>query len=240
MQNLAMPPGLTAKTTLNQQHNNTMAMFDIINPQIQQYCDAHTQPESPVLRQLSRHTFANVLQPRMLSGHFQGRLLSMLSGMIRPRYILEIGTYTGYSAICLAEGLADGGRLITVDINPEQEDTIHRFIEEAGMQDKIRFIVGDALNIIKTLPYTFDLVFIDADKPNYLNYYELAIERLNPGGYFIADNVLWSGKIIDEKSLEKDKDTRLLHAFNERVHHDDRVEHILLPVRDGLMIGKKR
>ncbi len=215
-------------------------MFDIISTDIQNYCDNHTQPESEVLKNLTRHTFANVLQPRMLSGHFQGRLLSMLSGMIKPKYILEIGTYTGYSALCLAEGLQEGGRLITIDVNPEQEDTMHRFIAEAGMQQKIQFIVGDAYNIIKTLPHKFDLVFIDADKPNYLKYYEQAMEVLNPGGYIIADNVLWSGKVVDEKSLAKDKDTQLLDAFNKHLHNDPRLEHILLPIRDGLMLGRKK
>ena len=215
-------------------------MFDIISTDIQNYCDNHTQPESEVLKNLTRHTFANVLQPRMLSGHFQGRLLSMLSGMIKPKYILEIGTYTGYSALCLAEGLQEGGRLITIDVNPEQEDTIHRFIAEAGMQQKIQFIVGDAYNIIKTLPHKFDLVFIDADKPNYLKYYEQAMEVLKSGGYIIADNVLWSGKVVDEKSLAKDKDTQLLDAFNKHLHNDPRLEHILLPIRDGLMLGRKK
>ena len=214
-------------------------MFDIISPAIQQYCDDHTQPESEVLKKLTRHTFANVLQPRMLSGHFQGRLLSMFSQMIKPKYILEIGTYTGYSAICLAEGLQEGGRLITIDVNPEQEDNIHRFIEEAGMKNSIQFIVGDAYNIIKTLPYKFDLIFIDADKPNYLKYYNQAIDCLNVGGYVIADNVLWSGKVVDEKSLLKDNDTQLLDSFNKHLHNDQRLEHILLPIRDGLMMGRK-
>jgi predicted O-methyltransferase YrrM len=214
-------------------------MFDIISPAIQQYCDDHTQPESEVLKKLTRHTFANVLQPRMLSGHFQGRLLSMFSQMIKPKYILEIGTYTGYSAICLAEGLQEGGRLITIDVNPEQEDNIHRFIEEAGMKNSIQFIVGDAYNIIKTLPYKFDLIFIDADKPNYLKYYNQAMDCLNVGGYVIADNVLWSGKVVDEKSLLKDNDTQLLDSFNKHLHNDQRLEHILLPVRDGLMMGRK-
>ena len=214
-------------------------MFDIISPAIQQYCDDHTQPESEVLKKLTRHTFANVLQPRMLSGHFQGRLLSMFSQMIKPKYILEIGTYTGYSAICLAEGLQEGGRLITIDVNPEQEDNIHRFIEEAGMKNSIQFIVGDAYNIIKTLPYKFDLIFIDADKPNYLKYYNQAMDCLNIGGYVIADNVLWSGKVVDEKSLLKDNDTQLLDSFNKHLHNDQRMEHILLPIRDGLMMGRK-
>jgi predicted O-methyltransferase YrrM len=214
-------------------------MFDIISPDIQQYCDDHSQPENDVLKKLTRHTFANVLQPRMLSGHFQGRLLSMLSHMIKPKYVLEIGTYTGYSALCLAEGLQEGGRVITIDINPEQEENIHRFIEEAGLKNKVQFIVGDAYNIIKTLPMKFDLIFIDADKPNYLKYYEQAMEVLNDGGYIIADNVLWSGKIVDEKSLAKDKDTQLLDAFNKHVHNDPRVAHILLPIRDGLMVVRK-
>ena len=214
-------------------------MFDIISPAIQQYCDDHTQPESEVLKKLTRHTFANVLQPRMLSGHFQGRLLSMFSHMIKPKYILEIGTYTGYSAICLAEGLQEGGRLITIDVNPEQEDNIHRFIEEAGMKNSIQFIMGDAYNIIKTLPYKFDLIFIDADKPNYLKYYNQAMDCLNIGGYVIADNVLWSGKVVDEKSLLKDNDTQLLDSFNKHLHNDQRLEHILLPIRDGLMMGRK-
>ena len=211
-------------------------MFDIISPAIQQYCDDHTQPESEVLKKLSRHTFANVLQPRMLSGHFQGRLLSMFSQMIKPKYILEIGTYTGYSAICLAEGLQEGGRLITIDVNPEQEDNIHRFIEEAGMKNKIQFIVGDAYNIIKTLPYKFDLIFIDADKPNYLRYYNQAMEHLNIGGYVIADNVLWSGKVVEDKP---DKDTRSILSFNEMIQKDVRVENVLLPLRDGLMLMQK-
>jgi caffeoyl-CoA O-methyltransferase len=214
--------------------------MDIVNQQIQDYCDLHTSSESEVLKKLDRDTQANVLQPRMLSGHFQGRLLSMLSKMIAPTSILEIGTYTGYSALCLAEGLQEGGKLITIDINAEQEDRIRKYIAEAGMENKIQFIVGDAFNIIKTLPYTYDLVFIDADKPNYHKYYDQVIELLNPGGYIIADNVLWSGKIIDSKELEKDNDTRLLDNFNKKIRNDSRAEHILLPIRDGLMVVRKK
>lgn len=214
--------------------------MDIVNQQIQDYCDFHTSPEGEVLKKLDRDTQANVLQPRMLSGHFQGRLLSMLSKMIAPKTILEIGTYTGYSALCLAEGLQEGGRLITIDINAEQEDRIRKYIAEAGMENKIQSIIGDAYNIIKTLPYTYDLVFIDADKPNYSKYYDQVIELLNPGGYIIADNVLWSGKIIEPKELEKDNDTRLLDNFNKKIRNDSRVEHILLPIRDGLMVAKKK
>lgn len=214
-------------------------MFDIIKPDIQAYCDEHTSDESAVLQALNRHTHANVLQPRMLSGHFQGRLLSMLSKMIKPEYILEIGTYTGYSAICLAEGLQTTGKLITIDVNPEHEDTIYHYIKQAGMEQRIQFIVGDAINIIKTLNHRFDLIFIDADKPNYIRYYELVMPILKKDGYIFADNVLWSGKVVDTESISKDKDTQILDAFNKHVKNDPRVEEVLLPVRDGIMIVKK-
>jgi caffeoyl-CoA O-methyltransferase len=213
--------------------------MDIIQAPIQEYCDQHTSSENDTLKKLNRDTNANVLQPRMLSGRFQGRFLSMLSKMIAPKTILEIGTYTGYSALCLAEGLQEGGKLITIDINAEQEERIRKHIAEAGMEKKIQFIVGDAYNVIKTLPYTYDLVFIDADKGNYLKYYNQVIDLLNPGGYIIADNVLWSGKIINAKEIEKDKDTQSIIAFNEAIQHDPRVENILIPVRDGLMLIKK-
>lgn len=214
--------------------------MEITNALIQSYCDAHTSPESDVLRKLNRDTHANVLQPRMLSGHFQGRVLSMLSHMIRPKLILEIGTYTGYSAICLAEGLADGGKLITIDINAEREEMVRRYISEAGMEESIQHIIGDAYNIVKSLPYFYDLIFIDADKPNYLRYYELVIERTHPGAYILIDNILWSGKVVDEKELARDKDTQLLHGLNEHIRQDTRVEHVLLPVRDGLMVLRKK
>jgi caffeoyl-CoA O-methyltransferase len=214
-------------------------MFDIVKPSLQAYCDEHTSPESKTLQELNRFTHANVLQPRMLSGHFQGRLLSMFSKMIKPEYILEIGTYTGYSAICLAEGLQKGGKLITIDINPEQEENIYHYFKKAGMEQSIQFIVGDALNIIKTLPYRFDIVFIDADKPNYVKYYELVMPLLKKDGYIFADNVLWSGKVVEDESIKKDRDTQLLDAFNKHVKNDPRIEQVLLPVRDGILIGKK-
>jgi caffeoyl-CoA O-methyltransferase len=214
--------------------------MEMINPDIQQYCDSQTSPENDILKALNRDTFANVLQPRMLSGHFQGRLLSMISYMVKPKMVLEIGTYTGYSAICLAEGLADGGKLITIDINAEREDLVNYYIQKAGMEGRIQHIIGDALNIVKTLPYTYDLIFIDADKPNYIRYYEMAIEQLNEGGYILIDNVLWSGKVVDEQALSKDKDTQLLHALNRQVQADERVENVLLPIRDGLMMIRKR
>ena len=214
--------------------------MEIIDERIQAYCDVNTSVESEVLRQLNRDTHANVLQPRMLSGHFQGRLLSMISKMIQPNKILEIGTYTGYSAICLAEGLAEGGKLITIDVNAEREEMVNAYILKAGMQGRIQHIIGDAWNIVKTLPHTYDLIFIDADKPNYMRYYEMAMEKLIPGGYILLDNILWSGKVVDEKELAKDKDTQLLHALNIRVQEDERVENILLPIRDGLMLVRKK
>jgi len=215
-------------------------MFNIIDESIQNYCEQHSSNEPLVLQKLSRHTHANVLQPRMLSGHFQGRVLSFISHMIKPNYVLEIGTYTGYSAICLAEGLTEQGKLITIDINPEQEDHIYRFIKEAGYEGKIQFIVGDAYNIIKTLPPGFDLVFIDADKQNYLKYYEQVLPLLKQGGYILIDNVLWSGKVVDETSLQKDKDTQSLDAFNRHIAQDERIEKILLPIRDGLTLCRKK
>lgn len=214
--------------------------MEFTDQSVQQYCETYTTPESDILKQLNRDTHANVLQPRMLSGHFQGRLLSMISSMIRPVHILEIGTYTGYSAICLAEGLAEGGQLITIDVNAEQEDRIRKYIDEAGMNDRIRFIVGDAKNIIKTLSLIFDLIFIDADKPNYPTYYEQAIEKLRPGGFMLIDNVLWSGKVLNDTERQRDKDTAILHQLNEKIQNDPRVENILLPVRDGLMLVKKK
>jgi predicted O-methyltransferase YrrM len=160
--------------------------------------------------------------------------------MIQPKEILEIGTYTGYSALCLAEGLADGGVLHTIDINEELEDMVRGYIRKAGLEDNIKFHVGNAMDIIPTLNAWFDMVFIDADKENYSNYFDMVIDRLRPGGYIIADNVLWSAKVIDADIRAKDMETAALHAFNEKVHADKRVENILLPVRDGLMVIRKR
>lgn len=214
--------------------------MDFLPKPVDEYCSQYTTAENELLKQLNRDTHAHVLQPRMLSGHFQGRLLSMISHMIKPSYILEIGTYTGYSALCLAEGLAQNGKLITIDINPEQEERINRYAAAAGKSNQIQFIVGDAYNIIKTLPHSFDLIFIDADKPNYPKYYEQALEKLSPGGFILIDNVLWSGKVLDEQEREKDKDTKTLHALNAFIQQDNRVENILLPVRDGLMLVRKK
>lgn len=214
--------------------------MDFLDPNIQAYCDQNSSPEPEYLKKLNRYTHAHVLQPRMLSGHFQGRVLAMISHLLKPKHILEIGTYTGYSALCLAEGLTGDGRLTTIDVNPELEDVIRGAIAEAGMENKIRFIIGDAFQIIRTLPEQFDLIFIDADKQSYPKYYEQALEKLVPGGFILIDNVLWSGKVVDAKSLEKDKDTKLLNELNQRIAADTRVEKVLLPIRDGLFLIRKR
>jgi caffeoyl-CoA O-methyltransferase len=210
--------------------------MDFIKPEIVGYAEKHTTPESDVLQKINRDTHAKVMMPRMLSGHLQGRILSMISALIQPKRILEIGTYTGYSAICLAEGLADGGKLITIDVNEELEDQVRDYFAAAGVRDKIDYRVGNALKIIPELREKFDLVFIDADKENYSRYYDLVIDSVNLNGLIIADNVLWSGKVLDGKP---DKDTRAIIDFNAKVHTDQRVENVLLPVRDGIMMLRK-
>ena len=209
--------------------------MDIVDPQMADYAAAHTSPETPLLKKINRDTHASVLKPRMLSGHLQGRLLSMISHMINPWSILEIGTYTGYSAICLAEGLKPGGKLITIDRNEELEAKLRSYFKEAGLENTIDLRIGNALQIIPTLTATFDLVFIDADKENNSNYFDLVVDKVPSGGYILADNVLWSGKVIGQM----DKDTRAVTAFNDKVHNDPRVENVLLPVRDGIMLMRK-
>lgn len=213
--------------------------MDFLDQSISDYIESHTAPESDVLAALNHETNAKVLMPRMLSGHLQGRVLSMFSHMIRPSAILEIGTYTGYSAICLAEGLAPEGKLHTIDINDELKAMVERYIQLSGMKEKIITHSGNALDIIPTLAETFDLVFIDADKINYSNYFNLVIDRVRKGGFIIADNVLWSGKIVLPPD-QVDKDTRALQSFNDMVHTDTRVESVLFPVRDGLMVLRKK
>jgi len=200
------------------------------------YVAKHTSAETDLLKELNRETNADVLMPRMLSGHVQGRVLSTFSHMIKPRVILEIGTYTGYSAICMAEGLAEGGKLYTIDINEELEDMVRSYFKMANISDKVDYRIGNALDIIPTLDEKFQLVFIDADKINYSNYYDLVIDKVEKGGFIIADNVLWSGKVVGDKI---DKDTQALIDFNSKVHNDNRVENVLFPVRDGLMVLRK-
>jgi len=213
--------------------------MDFLPPDITAYADAYTSPESELLRRLNRNTHAHIMAPRMLSGHVQGRFLSMISWMIRPSYVLEIGTYTGYSALCLAEGLADGGKLITIDQNEELEEFARSYWRQSPLNDSIDFRLGAASDILPTLNQTFDLVFIDADKRNLSLYFDLIIDKLRPGGFILADNVLWSGKVAGPVK-PSDLDTLAVLAFNQKVHTDPRVENVLLPVRDGIMILRKR
>jgi caffeoyl-CoA O-methyltransferase len=210
--------------------------MDFINEDIVRYAEQHTTPESELLKKINRETHAEVLRPRMLSGHLQGRILSMISVMIGPSAILEIGTYTGYSALCMCEGLKKGGKLITLDVNEELESRVRKYFEKSDYNDRIDFRIGNAVEIIPKLAMKFDLVFIDADKENYSRYFDLVINSVNLGGYILADNVLWSGKVLD---AQPDKDTRAIQDFNAKVNADPRVENILLPVRDGIMMMRK-
>ena len=213
--------------------------MDFLPEEIENYIIKNTEEEPAVLKELNHETWEKVLIPRMLSGHIQGRVLSMLSHMIQPTTILEIGTYTGYSAICLAEGLQEGGKVHTIDINEELEVMVSTYIEKAHLTNTIINHIGNAMEIIPTLPGTLDLVFIDADKTNYSNYFDLVFDKVKTGGYIIADNVLWSGKII-EPSENLDADTLALIAYSEKINNDDRVQNVLFPIRDGLMIARKK
>jgi caffeoyl-CoA O-methyltransferase len=204
---------------------------------VENYCQEHSSAEPEILAQINRDTHAHMLKPRMLSGHYQGRLLSLLSKMLQPKNILEIGTFTGYSALCLAEGLAEGGKLYTIEAEEEFEDRIRKNIAAAGKTDQIELIIGQALDVIPQLPITFDMVFIDADKLNYIKYYQEVIDKVRVGGVILTDNVLWSGKVLDE--TKKDATTELLREFNEYVARDPRTEKVLLPVRDGLFLTLK-
>jgi caffeoyl-CoA O-methyltransferase len=212
--------------------------MNFLDEKIEEYALRHTTGEPDVLKKLSRETQAKILFPRMLSGHLQGRLLSMISHMVKPGRILEIGTYTGYSCICLAEGLQKNGLIHTIEINEELERMIRRYFKEAGISKKVNLHLGSALEVIPSIKETFDLVFIDADKENYSRYYDLVFPKLRKGGFIIADNVLWSGKVL-EKAEKQDADTKALVAFGKKVQEDRRVENLLLPVRDGLMIARK-
>lgn len=212
--------------------------MNFIDQDIQEYAEQHTTAESALLQKLNRNTFAKVLQPRMLSGHMQGQFLSMISQMIVPKFILELGTYTGYSAMCLAEGLQPEGELHTIEINEELKTFAQQYFEESPYGQKIKMHIGDAIKIIPQLNLMFDLVFIDADKENYVNYYKLCKPFLNKGGYIIADNVLWSGNVV-KHATERDADTEHLMAFNTMVQNDLEVKNVLLPIRDGLMLIRK-
>jgi len=211
--------------------------MEFLDPNLDKYVCEHTANESDLLKKINRETHLEVLQPRMLSGHLQGRVLSMFSKMIRPERILEIGTYTGYSALCLAEGLTPNGKLVTIDINEELAPRVRSYFSASGFSEQIDYKIGAAMELIPTLNEKWDIVFIDADKHNYINYYHLVFPMVNIGGYIIADNVLWSGKVID--SSHNDKDTQLLRDYNLLNHEDERVEEVLFPIRDGLMVSRK-
>ena len=211
--------------------------MEFIDPLLDKYVCEHTANESDLLKKINRETHLEVLQPRMLSGHLQGRVLSMFSKMIQPERILEIGTYTGYSALCLAEGLTPNGKLVTIDINEELAPRVRSYFFASEFSEQIDYKIGAAMELIPTLNEKWDIVFIDADKHNYINYYHLVFPMVNIGGYIIADNVLWSGKVID--SSHNDKDTQLLRDYNLLNHEDDRVEEVLFPIRDGLMVSRK-
>lgn len=200
---------------------------------LQQYCE----PETDLLKHIDRQTHLKVLMPRMLSGHYQGRVLSMISKIMGPQKILEIGTFTGYATLCLAEGLRDDGEIITLDINEELQEMVQGYFDQSPYKDKIKYLIGDAQESLKDIKDTFDLVFIDADKKNNATYYDLIFEQVRPGGLIIVDNVLWSGKIV---SKAQDKDTKNINDFNDKVNHDPRVEKLILPVRDGLFIIRKK
>ncbi len=203
---------------------------------LEKYVEAHSSAESPLLARINRETHREVLMPRMLSGHLQGRVLAMCSRMIGPKCILEIGTYTGYSAICLAEGLQPDGLLYTIDVNEELEDRVRGYFDEAGLTHHVRYLIGDARELIPDLEISPDLVFIDADKRSYSQYYEMVIDKVRKGGFILVDNVLWSGKVAGD---DDDKDTENMRSFNRMVLEDERVENVLYPIRDGVMVIRK-
>ena len=209
---------------------------------IQTYADQHSEPEPPLLYQLWRETHLQLLMPRMATGHWQGRLLSMLSHLMRPRRVLEIGTFTGYATLCLAEGLAEGGHVHTIEINPERESRIRRYVAAAGLTEVVTLYIGDARDVLPELVgEVWDLVFIDADKLHNGRYFELVVDQVRPGGLLIVDNVLWGGKALPDYPLKaNDHDTRAVRAFNDHVQQDPRVVPMLLPVRDGLLLLRRQ
>ena len=213
-----------------------MNFFDFPDS-IKSYTETHTSEEDLVLQELFRTTHLKTVHPQMLSGKVQGQFLSMLSQMIQPERILEIGTFTGYSAYCLSKGLKKGGLLTTIDVDEELEEMILEFFQKAGVSEKIELLIGDALQIVPSLKTSFDLVFIDANKEHYLKYYEQCIDKVRQGGYIIVDNVLWGGKVAEDP--EQDESTKSLHSFNEMVTADPQVENVFLTVRDGLMLIRK-
>jgi len=212
-------------------------MNEFINKDILEYVESNSQLEPTLLKELNRETHLKILNPRMLSGSYQGRILSMISKIIKPKRVLEIGTYTGYSALCIAEGLDIKGVIDTIDINEELQEIQNKFFKKSGFANKINQHIGNALEVIPKIKRKFDLVFLDADKENYINYFELVIDKINAGGILISDNVLWSGKVVDNK--KKDIITKKLIEFNNLINNDKRIETVIFPVRDGLSISRK-
>jgi len=210
--------------------------MELLTEGLQTYLEQHCEHEPELLRYINRETHLKVPMARMLSGHYQGRVLSFLSKLFSPKRILEIGTFTGYATLCLAEGLTDAGLIYTLDINEELQERVQEYFDNSEFKDKIRYQIGNALDVIPNIDETFDLIFIDADKKNNGNYYDLVLPKLRNGGIIIVDNVLWSGRIVSGMS---DKDTILIRDFNEKVTNDQRVEKLILPVRDGLFLIRK-
>ena len=213
--------------------------MQILPEKLDDYVVKHSQEEPKLLKELSRETYLKIMQPRMLSGHYQGRVLSLLSKLIKPKNILEIGTYTGYSALCLAEGLKKSGELHTIDINEELFDFQRKYFDRSDFGNQIHQHLGNALEIVPSLNITFDLVFIDAEKENYIDFFNIIINKLNSGGVLLSDNVLWSGKVLDQTS-QTDEATKSLVAYNKLLNEDERIESIILPIRDGLTISRKK
>lgn len=213
-------------------------MMTLLNEKLDDYIDDHTSQEDDVLFELNRETHLKTYYPRMLSGKVQGKFLEMIVQMIKPSRVLEIGTFTGYSAISMAKALPENGKIITLEVNPEMESFIRKFIHKSGLENKIDLLIGDAVQLIPKMEEVFDLIFIDADKEQYIDYYNLSMEKLSQGGFILADNVLWSGKVLetDEKS---DKETKGIKAFNDFVATDPRVEQVIISVRDGLLLARK-
>lgn len=208
-----------------------------ISQDLEDYVARHSEKESELLAALNRETHQKILQPRMLSGHFQGRVLAMLSKLVRPLNILEIGTYTGYATLCLCEGMQKGGRVDTIDINEELLDFQKKYFDLSLWKDQIFQHLGNALDVIPNLNYNYDLVFIDADKEDYLSYFEMIVPKMNPGGIILSDNVLWSGKVLEAPD-PKDLSTNSLLVYNQKINEDPRVETVLLPIRDGLTVSR--
>ena len=204
---------------------------------LDEYLEQHTTPMDEVLAELYRDTFLHQMNPRMMSGPVQGRLLQFLCQMLKPKRVLEIGTYTGFASICIARGLPEGGRLVTIEADEEYEGVIRRYLSKARVENRVALMIGDAQTVIPTLPDTFDLVFVDADKISYSKYFDLVIDKVVSGGFILADNVLWDGKVLNVQA--KERDTQALQAFNDKVQNDPRVENVLLPIRDGLMMIRK-